>query len=64
MKQQLCKDCPNLKSRQSKPNAITTIYWCGLVGNGRNGTSIGCYPWIDKPHPKCPLIKKGVMSDV
>ena len=48
----LCKDCPHLKSRQARPNAITTIYWCGL------NTSIGCYPWKEKPHPKCPLKKK------
>ena len=53
MGKQLCKDCPHLKSRQA--GIITTIYWCGLVGDGRKGTSIGCHPWIEKPHPKCPL---------
>ena len=53
MEKQLCKDCPHLKSRQA--GIITTIYWCGLVGDGRKGTSIGCHPWIEKPHPKCPL---------
>jgi hypothetical protein len=58
MGKQLCKDCPHLKSRQARPNAITTIYWCGLVGDGRKGTSIGCYPWLNKPHPKCPLKRK------
>ena len=53
MAKQLCKDCPHLKSRQA--GIITTIYWCGLVGDGRKGASIGCRPWIEKPHPKCPL---------
>ena len=53
MGKQICKDCPHLKSRQA--GIITTIYWCGLVGDGRKGTSIGCHPWIEKPHPKCPL---------
>lgn len=58
MSKQLCKDCQHLKSRQARPNAITTIYWCSLVGDGRKGTSIGCRPWIEKPHPKCPLKAK------
>lgn len=53
MEKQLCKDCPHLKSRQT--GAITTVYWCGLVEDGRKGTSIGCHPWIEKQHPKCPL---------
>ena len=60
MNKQLCKNCPHLRSRQTRPKAITTIYWCGLVGDGRKGTSIGCYPWMNKPHPKCPLMKGGV----
>ncbi len=55
MAEQLCKDCPHLMSRQARPRAITTIYWCGLADNRRKETSIGCYPWIGKPHPKCPL---------
>ena len=53
MRNKLCKDCTHLKARQA--GYITTIFWCGLVGDGRRGTSIGCHPWIEKPHPKCPL---------
>lgn len=44
MKQRLCKDCEYMKSRQS--GIISTSYWCGLVGNGYNGTSIGVFPWL------------------
>lgn len=57
MGKQLCKDCKHLKSRQA--GIITTIYWCGLAGDGRKGTSIGCHPWIYKPHPKCPIRDMG-----
>lgn len=49
----LCKNCPHLKSRLV--GDITAVYWCGLVGSGYNHTSIGVQPWIEKPHPKCPL---------
>ena len=49
----LCKNCHHLKSKKS--GAISETYWCGLVGNGYQGTSIGIYPWISKPHPECPL---------
>ena len=34
---------------------IKKIFSVGLVDGGRKGTSIGCHPWIEKPHPKCPL---------
>lgn len=53
MKQRLCKDCEYMKSRLS--GIVSTSCWCGLVGNGYNGTSIGVFPWLNKPHPKCPL---------
>jgi len=53
---QLCYDCQDLKSRMV--GEVSTVYWCGLVGDGRKGTSIGINPWIRKQHPKCPLRKK------
>lgn len=49
----LCKNCKHLKSKLS--GAMSETYWCGLVGDGYQGTSIGIYPWLNKPHPKCPL---------
>lgn len=53
MKKRMCRDCEYMKYRKS--GIISTSYWCGLVGNGYNGTSIGVFPWLGKPHPKCPL---------
>lgn len=49
----LCKDCKHLKSKMV--GLVSSVYWCGLIGNGWTGTSIGVFPWKKKPHPKCPL---------
>lgn len=53
---QLCHDCKHLKGRNV--GFVSSVYWCGLVGNGRAGTSIGILPWLKRPHPKCPLRKE------
>lgn len=54
-KQQLCADCPHLKSAKAGP--VSFRYWCGLSGDGYNGKALGVNPHIGKPHPKCPLKK-------
>lgn len=53
----LCKDCNHLKSKQV--GYVSSRSWCGISkGSALNGTKLGVYPWLNKPHPKCPLIKK------
>jgi hypothetical protein len=47
-----CKDCKHVKHKKS--GAITYSYWCG-ISKGADGNKLGVYPWINKPHPKCPL---------
>lgn len=42
----LCKDCLHCKSKQT--GVVTFRYWCEI-------TKVGVRPWIEKPHPKCPL---------
>lgn len=49
----LCKNCKYLKSKNV--GIVSTVYWCGKVGDFYKNTSIGVYPWKNKPHPKCPL---------
>ena len=49
----LCKNCEHLKS--AKTGYISYRYWCGLTGNGYDNKALGIRPWIEKPHPKCPL---------
>mgnify|MGYP000956191735 CR=1 FL=1 len=56
MTKQLCHNCNYLKSRNV--GFVSTVFWCGLVGDGYSGTSIGVQPWIKRPHPKCPLQNK------
>jgi hypothetical protein len=45
MGNQLCKDCPHLKSRQA--GYITTIFWCGLVGDKIKCKK--CRAYMDSP---------------
>lgn len=52
----LCKDCKYLKSKSV--GIASTVYWCGKVGDFYKKTSIGVYPWKNKPHPKCPIKKQ------
>lgn len=42
----LCKDCLHCKSKQT--GVVTFRYWCEI-------TKVGVRPWMEKPHPKCPL---------
>ena len=50
-----CADCPHMKSRSI--GYVSTLFWCGLVGNGWHGTSLGIRPWYNRRHPKCHLTK-------
>lgn len=49
----LCSDCEYLKGR--KVGLVSWVYWCSKTGNGYDGKALGIRPWINKPHPKCPL---------
>ena len=49
----LCKDCKYLRGKSV--GIASTVYWCGKVGDFYKKTSIGVYPWKNKPHPKCPI---------
>ena len=49
----LCKDCKKCKG--TRVGYVSHRYWCSLTGDGFNGKAMGVYPWLDKPHPKCPL---------
>jgi hypothetical protein len=42
----LCKNCLHCKSKQT--GVVTFRYWCEI-------TKVGVRPWMEKPHPKCPL---------
>lgn len=46
MSNRLCKDCLHCKSKQT--GVVTFRYWCEI-------TKVGVRPWMEKPHPKCPL---------
>lgn len=46
----LCKDCLHCKSKQT--GVVTFRYWCEI-------TKVGVRPWMEKPHPKCPLKSGG-----
>src|SRR5690606_18305495 len=51
----LCSECKHLKTK--KVGYVSSRSYCGLVGDkGKNG--IGVHPWLNKPHPKCPLKNK------
>ena len=56
-KKLLCKNCPHCKYKRT--GYISYSYWCGLTGDGWNGKAVGVYPWMTKPHQKCPLYKGG-----
>lgn len=49
----LCSECKHMKSKMV--GYVSSVHWCGAVGNGHKHTSIGVEPWRQKPHPKCPL---------
>ena len=49
----LCKNCNKCKG--ARVGYVSHRYWCSLTGDGWNGKAMGVYPWLDKPHPKCPL---------
>lgn len=49
----LCRDCSKCKG--ARVGYVSHRYWCSLTGDGYNGKAMGVYPWLDKPHPKCPL---------
>lgn len=49
----LCTDCKHLGSKST--GYISCRYWCKLTGDGYNGKAMGVRPWIEKPHPRCPL---------
>lgn len=46
MSNRLCKNCLHCKSKQT--GVVTFRYWCEI-------TKVGVRPWMEKPHPKCPL---------
>lgn len=50
MSNRLCKDCLHCKSKQT--GVVTFRYWCEI-------TKVGVRPWMEKPHPKCPLKSGG-----
>ena len=49
----LCRNCKKCKG--TRVGYVSHRYWCSLTGDGWNGKAMGVYPWLDKPHPKCPL---------
>lgn len=54
----LCRNCKHCKS--ARVGYVSSRSWCKLTGDGWNGKAMGVYPWLDKPHPKCPLKKQGL----
>lgn len=52
----LCKNCIHCKSK--RVGCISYVSWCGISKKGKDGGRLGVNPWLDKPHPKCPLRKK------
>lgn len=53
---QLCGDCPHCKT--VLVGYVSSRSWCKLTGDGWNNKALGVYPWLKKPHPKCPLKNK------
>lgn len=54
----LCRDCRYCKSRMV--GLVSSRYWCSLTGP--DGKAMGLYPWLAKPHPKCPLNDERVIK--
>lgn len=49
----LCRNCKHCKT--ARVGYVSSRSWCKLTGDGWNNKAMGVYPWLDKPHPKCPL---------
>ncbi len=58
---QLCRKCSHLGSARS--GYMSFRHWCKLTGDGYNNKAMGVNPWINKPHPKCPLNKEKYDND-
>ena len=50
-RKKLCKNCRHMRS--FKTGIVSSAYYCGIAYD----EPVGIYPWIEKPHPRCPLRK-------
>ena len=49
----LCRNCSHCKT--VSVGYVSSRSWCKLTGNGYAGKALGVNPWLNTPHPKCPL---------
>lgn len=48
----LCRDCKHCKSK--RVGLVSWVHWCD-ISPGKRDHKLGVHPWIEKPHPKCPI---------
>lgn len=56
----LCKDCKHVISK--KVGYVSWVHWCN-ISPGKKDQKLGLHPWVEKPHPKCPLKNKTYIEE-
>lgn len=54
----LCKDCKYCKTKYVGCCGSSRSYCDISSGSIAKGTRLGVRPWLNKEHPKCPIIQK------